>query len=155
MSRRGGAQAKTVAMYARLDQMAQEWTSISELAYTIASDFGRTYDYALRIVGAWAEKSGARREYVAKIPFFCLRKGAALDAEVVAGQHWGTLPERFRKDHQAMASLPTEDRIHGTLLAFGYLCLERPDCRTAFNNWAGKRKLPLIQRTFAGQKTSE
>lgn len=155
MSRRGGAQAKTVAMYARLNRMTQEWSSISELAYSLASDFGRSYDYALRVVNAWAVKSKARKEYIGKMPFFCTRPGAALDAGILAGQYWGALPKRFRLDHSAMLALPLEDRIHGVLLAFGYLCLERSDCRTAFNAWAEARKLPRIQRTFAPQSTSE
>ena len=155
MSRRGGLQAKTLAMYNRLDQLSQEWVSASELAFYLCEEFGRTYPHALRVVKDWAtnRKDRVRESPVARMPFYCTRSGAALDVGVLAGQFWGSLPERFRKDHRGILELPLEERIHGVLMAYGYLCLERSDCRTAFNAWAESHKLRLIQKTFASQKT--
>lgn len=157
MSRRGGAQAKTVAMYARLDDWAQQWTSLEELACRLGDQYGRAYVYATRVVRAWADSRGAavKRTLVAQMPFYCLRPGAALDADVLAQQYWGRLPERFRKDHQDMLTMPLDERMLGVLTAYGYLRLGRSDCLTAFNNWAQAHKLRRIQKTLCFEKTSE
>ena len=157
MSRRGGVQAKTVAMYAKLDEWAQEWMSLEELACLLCDNYGRTYIHATRIVRAWAESRGdaVQKTIAAQMPFFCARRCAALDANVLAERYWGRLPERFRKDHQAVFELPQDDRLLGVLTAYGYLYLGRSDCLTAFNNWARARKLRRIQRTLCLEKTSE
>lgn len=156
MSRRGGAQAKTLAIRAQLTEWAQEWTSLEELACRVCDIYGRTYVRATRIVREWAAaRGGVQKATVAQMPFFCTRPGAALDADVLAQQYWGSLPERFRKDHQAMLALPLDERMLGVLTAYGYLCLGRSDCLTAFNNWAQTHRLRRIQRTLCLEKTSE
>ena len=147
MSRRGGLQAKTLAMYNRLDQLSQEWVSTLELADALENEFGRSFGYACKIVNQWAR---ARSESVAmalagSTPFYCSRSGAALDVGMLCKQYWGTLPKAFRLNHD-MAGIPEEDRLHGVLMAYGYLCLGRPECRDAFNRWAPRYKQFLIRK---------
>ncbi len=147
MSRRGGAQAKTVAMYARLDQMAQEWVSTWELAFILEAEYGRASSYACRLVNRWAADRGAKVAVVVagKLPFYCSRKGAALDIGALCKQYWGTLPVYFRRTHD-FNTLPAEEGFHATLLAYGALCLGRSDCLAAFNSWAEANHQPRIKR---------
>ena len=150
MSRRGGLQAKTLAMYSRLDQLSQEWVSTLELADALENEFGRSFGYACKIVNQWAR---ARSESVAmalagSTPFYCSRSGAALDVGMLCKQYWGTLPVRFRRDRN-FEKCPPEEKLHAVLMAYGYLCLGRSDCLTAFNKWATANKQRRIQRTLA------
>ena len=150
MSRRGGLQAKTLAMYSRLDQLSQEWVSTLELADALENEFGRSFGYACKIVNQWAR---ARSESVAmalagSTPFYCSRPGAALDVGMLCKQYWGTLPVRFRRDRN-FEKCPPEEKLHAVLMAYGYLCLGRSDCRAAFNKWATANKQRRIQRTLA------
>ena len=147
MSRRGGAQAKTVAMYAKLDQLSREWASTLELAFALESEYGRANSYAGRIVNRWATARGDKVSVVVagKLPFYCARKGAALDISALCKQYWGRLPNYFRRTH-AFDTLPEDERLHAILLAYGALCLERSDCVTAFNNWATANHQPKIKR---------
>lgn len=150
MSRRGGLQAKTLAMYSRLDQLSQEWVSTLELADALENEFGRSFGYACKIVNQWAR---ARSESVAMAlagitPFYCSRPGAALDVGMLCKQYWGTLPVRFRRDRNFEKCSP-EEKLHAVLMAYGYLCLGRSDCLTAFNKWATANKQRRIQRTLA------
>jgi hypothetical protein len=147
MSRRGGLQAKTLAMYNRLDQLSQEWVSRIELAAALEDEFGRTFGYAARAVDRWALSRGdaVAKAEAGKSVFYCSRSGAALDVAVLCKQFWGTLPKAFRLNHD-MAGIPEEDRLHGVLMAYGYLCLGRPECRDAFNRWAPRYKQFLIRK---------
>ena len=150
MSRRGGLQAKTLAMYSRLDQLSQEWVSTLELADALENEFGRSFGYACKVVNQWAR---ARSESVAmalagSTPFYCSRPGAALDVGMLCKQYWGTLPVRFRRDRN-FEKCPPEEKLHAVLMAYGYLCLGRSDCRAAFNKWAAANKQRRIQRTLA------
>lgn len=150
MSRRGGLQAKTLAMYNRLDQLSQEWVSTLELADALENEFGRSFGYACKIVNQWAR---VRSESVAmalagSTPFYCSRSGAALDVGMLCKQYWGTLPVRFRRDRN-FEKCPPEEKLHAVLMAYGYLCLGRSDCLTAFNKWATANKQRRIQRTLA------
>lgn len=147
MSRRGGAQAKTIAMYARLDQLAQEWVSSLELACTLEEEFGRAYNYACRIANRWAAERGDKVAiaYAGHQPFYCTRKGAALDVSALHMRYWGSLPVYFRRSHD-FSELSEEDRVHATLLAYGALCLGRSDCLTAFNKWAAAHRQWKIKR---------
>lgn len=150
MSRRGGLQAKTLAMYNRLDQLSQEWVSTLELADALENEFNRSSSYARRVVYSWAR---ARSESVAMVlagttPFYCSRPSAALDVEALCKQYWGTLPKKFRECHDLKAISP-EEKLHVILMAYGYLCLGRSDCLTAFNKWAVARRQYKIKRTLA------
>lgn len=150
MSRRGGLQAKTLAMYNRLDQLSQEWVSTLELADALENEFARSPSYARRIVYSWAR---ARSESVAmtlagSTPFYCSRPGAALDVGMLCKRYWGTLPGRFRRDRNFEKCSP-EEKLHAVLMAYGYLCLGRSDCLVAFNKWAAANKQQRIQKTLA------
>lgn len=147
MSRRGGAQAKTVAMYARLDQLAQEWVSSLELASVLEEEFGRAYSYACRLANRWAADRGDKvvTAYAGHQPFYCVHKGKALDVTALCTRYWGSLPIHFRRTHD-LGDLPDEERIQIVLLAYGALCLGRSDCRTAFNKWATANRQWKIKR---------
>ena len=148
MSRKGGPQPKTVAMFARLDAAAESWAPISMLAGMLGDEYGRPDSYACKVIRAWAQSRGTQISvaFAGRTTFYCSRRNAGLDAGVIAAQVWGQLPQKFRDHRPYLRLLELDERLHVILMAAGWFLHGRNDCRLAFNRWAKKAGRQGIER---------
>ena len=147
MTRAGGLQAKTLALYNNLDKMTEQWASAGELAWWIVDNVGLSFLRAQRIVRNWASVRclKVRTIVCGRTKFYCSRDRAAPDVEVLFHQYWGRLPDSFKKNRGYMTNLPKVERIQGALLAYGWFVLLRPDAAAAFNEWAAKHDVMKLE----------
>lgn len=156
MSRRGGIQAATAAMFRRLDEAANgNWQSSADLAWLLEDEYEKPFRYAQKIVRRWAEFRGeaVRSQVAGRTTFYCTRPNASLDPNVLASLYWGELPERFRKDRRwPLWKIDENDRLFLIILAHGYATRGIASYRIAFNKWAAKHGIGGI-KTLAHEKT--
>ena len=150
MSRAGGYQPKTLAMFKRLDEAAAKWICVGDLTAILEEEFDKPYEYARKLIREWLRYRGWRLAVViaGRTSFYCTRVTVGLDAEVIAAQVWGKLPKTWRHRNQYIKQLEPDDRLYLCLMAAGWFLHGRSDCRTAFNAWARKSKHPTIQKNF-------
>lgn len=147
MSRRGGLQAKTVAMYRALDEQTEEWKALLELADMLGTQFNLSHFRSYRVITEWFEyRAGkVRREIAGRTSYYCSREGLELDPSVLSTRLWGKLPERFRKGHDIKRKAESpEDAMYATVMAAGWYLYGLRDCGFAFNKWAERHGLSRI-----------
>ena len=138
MSRRGGLQPKTAAMYQFLLGAADAWQRTEELTNLLSEEFGLSIDRAKKVVQSWSldNPMAVQRVKVGNELFYCSRMQMKPDSKVIAARRWLALPEGFRQRHNRMRGLSRDDWEYAVLLAYGALVLHREDARRAFNEWA-------------------
>ena len=147
MSRTGGYQGKSIAMFNRLDQVTDDWKSLTDLASILEEEFNREYFRARRIVTEWAEVRGESitRAKVGRTVFYISHPNAVPNVNMLAEKYWGELPTYFRRERD-FSKLSPDDRLHAVLLAYGFYIHGRKDCKTAFNKFAASHRLWKIQK---------
>lgn len=150
MSRRGGIQGRTAAMFKRLDEAIDgPWVSAGELIFLLEDEFDKPYGYGQKIVRRWAEfrQGDMQARRAGRTTFYCSRPRASLDPNVLAAIYWGQLPSRFRQNRLwPLWKVAEDDRLYMILMAYGWYTRGSPAFRIAFNKQAKTHGVQPVQK---------